>query len=120
MTWDFTRKVLRHAVFPGPVGALIARVRPYSLFPPLPWGHRLYARLFEGRCRRLEGALRGVIREGERRRVLARGRDNARRLLALLRAPKPRTSDIYEYWRALEDLWDGMDFIPGPASSREL
>jgi macrocin-O-methyltransferase TylF-like protien len=41
--------------FPGPVGELIERVHPLSMFPPFPWGQWTYARVFAERCRELPG-----------------------------------------------------------------
>ncbi len=37
------------------MGRAIESVLPYSMFPPYPWGQRLYGRLFEQRCKGLEG-----------------------------------------------------------------
>lgn len=41
-----------------------------------------------------------------------RARENAERLLRLLASREPRSSDIYEYWRCLEDYWDCICLSP--------
>jgi hypothetical protein len=41
--------------FPGTAGALVDRVKPYSMFPPHPWGTWLYGRVFRERCAHLPG-----------------------------------------------------------------
>jgi len=37
---------------------------------------------------------------------------NQRRFFEFLGAPSPRTSDVYEYLRALEDFWDHFNYRP--------
>jgi hypothetical protein len=41
--------------FPAPLGQLIERVRPVSMFPPYPWGQWTYGRVFSERCGELPG-----------------------------------------------------------------
>ncbi|KFA94041.1 TylF/MycF/NovP-related O-methyltransferase [Archangium violaceum] len=53
-----------------------------------------------------------------RRARATRQLDNASRLLEVLRAGRAdQSSDVYEYWRALEDYWDDMDVNPSGARS---
>jgi FKBP-type peptidyl-prolyl cis-trans isomerase 2 len=47
-----------------------------------------------------------------------RAADNARAFAALLSETTHRSSDIYEYWRVLEDFWDAMDIRPGSAAAK--
>jgi hypothetical protein len=42
-------------VFPGTIGRLVEAVRPFSMFPPYPWGQWLYGRAFERLCTGLDG-----------------------------------------------------------------
>ncbi len=53
----FPFDVLSTSGFPGNVGSLVDRVKPFSMFPPHPWGTWLYGRVFQERCARLPGDL---------------------------------------------------------------
>lgn len=41
--------------FPGRLGEFIRRIGPYSLLPPYPWASWCYARLLDGRLRKIPG-----------------------------------------------------------------
>lgn len=48
-----------------------------------------------------------------------RARENCGRLLDLLKSKVHRSSDVFEYWRALEDFWDGIG-TPTPDRPPEM
>jgi SAM-dependent methyltransferase len=60
----------------------------------------------------IEGSINHAVDE--------RSRANAMLLCETLRRPEPRYSDIYDYWRALEEFWDWIDVMPDERSPHAI
>lgn len=52
---SFPFDIFNQIKLPGPDGELLAALRHLCMFPPYPWGQRLYAEVFRTQCRELDG-----------------------------------------------------------------